>query len=176
MSITFSTDLPRPKGTVESPCICAQMGEGFTRMMRGEDSAEIRADLAQQAEPSCPLCQGTGVENTPVESTHTLNLANDNAARLLTALGLSPDYGQCSIADARRALLRARNRSHAYLVREDQTLYGAPCAQADGTVAMRPVRGFSAGLSLEALVERIGRFEAFVKGAAAAGATTITWG
>lgn len=176
MSITFSTNLPRPDGTTESPCLCAQMGEGFLRMMRGEDSVEIRADLAKQAEPACPFCRGTGVENTPVESPHTLNLANDNAERLLTALGLPADYGTCSIADARRAVVRARNTNHAHLVRADKTVYGAPCVQSDGTVAMRPVRVRSAGLSLEGLVERIDRFETFVKGAAAAGATDIRWG
>lgn len=176
MSITFSTDLPRPEGTRETPCLCAQMGEGFLSMMRGEDSAEIRADLARQAEPTCPFCRGTGVENTPVESSHTLNLANDNAQRLLSALGLSADYGKCSIADARRAVVSARNRNQAHLVREDATVYGAPCVQTDGTVAMRPVRVRSAGLSRQGLAERIDRFETFVRGAAAAGATQISWG
>lgn len=176
MSVTFSTNLPRPEGTTESPCLCAQMGEGFVRMMRGEDSPEIRADLAKQAEPSCPFCRGTGVEDAPVESPHTLNLANDNAERLLTALGLPTDYGQCSIADARRALVRARNTNLARLVREERTVYGAPCVRDDGTVAMRPVRLYSAGLSVEGLAERVCRFETFLQGAAAAGATEIRWG
>jgi hypothetical protein len=152
------------------------MGEGFMAMMRGQDSAEARADLAKQADPSCPFCSGTGVENVPVMTPHMLDLANDNAERLLTALGLSPDYGQCSIADARRALVRARNTSLGHLTRATEIVHGAPRVQSNGTVEMRPVRVHSAGLSVEGLVERIDRFEAFVKSAAAAGATQISWG
>jgi hypothetical protein len=176
MGITFSTNLPPPEGTVEVPCLCAQMGDGFILMMRGQDSIEVRADLAKQADPRCMSCGGTGVENTPVESPHHLDLCLDNARRLLAALGLAQDFGQCPVADARRALVRARNMNLGNLVRAEETTYGGPRVQEDGTVAMRPIRSHSAGLSVEGLVERIDRFESFVRSAVAAGATEIHWG
>jgi hypothetical protein len=144
-------------------------------MMRGEDSAEIRADLAQQADPTCLRCSGTGVELVPVESPHKLDLNMGNGPALLAALGWSGQYGECPIADARRALLRARNTDLSHLVRADETAYGAPRVQDDGTVAMRPVRCHSRGLTLDGLLERIARFESFVQNAAAAGATEIRW-
>lgn len=176
MSITFSTNLPRPEGTTVSPCLCAQMGLGFVRMMNGDDSAETRADLAREANPSCSQCAGTGVELVPMESPHQLNINLDNGMRLLAALGLPhEEHGTCSIADARRAVMRARNTNLGYLVRGEETLYGEPRRHADGTVEMRPVRVCSVGLSFDGLNDRISRSEAFVNGADAAGATQIHW-
>lgn len=176
MGITFSTDLPRPTGTYETPCLCAQMGEGFGRMMRGDDSPDVRANLAENADPACVLCTGTGVEHMPLPAPHTLDFCLDNGRRLLAALGLSEGDGQCAIADARRALLRARNTDLGYLVRADETAYGAPRVQDDGAIELRPLRLYSRGLSLEGLYDRIARFEAFVNDAAIAGATQVHWG
>jgi hypothetical protein len=102
MSITFATDLPHPPGTVESPCLCAQMAAGFVSMMRGWDDAEVRASVAAGADSACPSCRGSGVEHVPKEDPLSLNLANDNAFRLLALLGLPvAPAGECTIAEAR---------------------------------------------------------------------------
>lgn len=53
MSVTFAADLPGPPGTVESPCLCVQMAEGFSSMMRGQDTPDVRASLAAGAHPAC---------------------------------------------------------------------------------------------------------------------------
>jgi len=175
MGITFSTDLAAPEGTTESPCLCAQMTAAFLSMMRGEDSDEIRAELAREARPDCPQCEGKGVEREPVRSPHRLDM-NLHGFNVLRALGLAAEpYGQCTIAEARRALLRARNQDVRHLLSEDEVHYGAACEREDGAIELRPVRGHSKGLSRDDLARRVSAFEAFVRQAADAGAQVIHW-
>lgn len=175
MGITFSTDLARPEGTTESPCLCAQMTDAFLRMMRGEDSDGIRAELAAGADPACHMCSGSGVERSPVESPHRLEM-NLYGFRVLQALGFAPEpCGECSIADARRALLRAKNQDVTHLLSDDEKRYGAPRRNEDGAIELRPVRAHTRGLSRDDLFRRFHAFETFVRSAADAGATTIRW-
>jgi hypothetical protein len=142
MSVTFATELPGPPGTDDSPCLCAQMTTGFASMMRGHDTPEVRASLATGADPACPSC-GSGVERVPRGDPLRLNLANDNALRLLALLGLPmAPAGECTIAEARRALLRARNVDLGNYVREDEVVHGAARERADGAVELRPVRAW----------------------------------
>jgi hypothetical protein len=178
MSVTFSSDAPFKAWLKPEPCLCAQMGWGFPAMMRGEDSAEVRANLQEECRPDCLHCKGTGIEVVEETDAPSLNLANDNAARLLAILGLPCDEdGEVTIAESRRALMRARARQDLSLfTREGKTVYGAPRAQEDGSVELRPVRAQSFGLSAEGLRDRIERFGTFVEEAAARGARTIFWG
>lgn len=178
MSITFNSDAPFEARLKNEPCLCAQMGWGFLAMMRGEDSVEVRANLQEESRPDCPQCGGTGVEVVEETDAPSLNLANDNAARLLAAMDLPCDCdGEMTLAEARRGLMRARARQDlSQFVREETTVYGAPRAQEDGSVELHPVRAQSFGLSVEGLRDRIERFGAFVEAAAARGAQTIFWG
>jgi hypothetical protein len=129
MTITFATDLPPPQRTESSPCLCAQMTTGFVSMMRGHDGPGVQANLAAGADRACPSCQGSGVERVPRENPLSLNLANDNAHRLLSLLGLPvAPTGECTIAEARRAVLRARNVKVGSYAREDQVVHGAPAS------------------------------------------------
>jgi hypothetical protein len=175
MSLDFSTDLRAPRETVESPCLCAQMCEAWGRMYHGGASDEIRAELAREADSGCPHCRGTGIEMVPVESPHSLN-TNLYGYSMLRALGLPAEQsGECTIAEARRGLLRARNTDLGHLVEEEETTYGRPCADENGAIQLRPLRSHTRGLSLEDLDRRLNDFSAFVEGAAEAGATQIFW-
>lgn len=176
MSVTFATDLPGPRGTDDSPCLCAQMTAGFASMMRGHDTPEVRANLGTGALPACPSCGGSGVERVPREDSLRLNLANDNAFLVLALLGLPvAPAGECTIAEARRALLRARNRRVDRYAREDEVVHGAPCEREDGAVELRPIRVWVRGLSVDRLAGYVERLDTLVRDGAAAGATKIVW-
>jgi hypothetical protein len=176
MTITFATDLPRPPGTVESPCLCAQMTAGFVSMMRGLDTPEVRAGLAEGAAPACASCRGSGVERVPRENPLTLNLANDNAFRLLALLGLPvAPAGKSTLAEARRALLRARNGRVDHYAREDEVVHGTPSEREDGTVELRPVRAWIRGLGVDRLAGYVDQLEALVQSAGKRGAKELVW-
>jgi hypothetical protein len=145
-------------------------------MVRGEAASdELRAELRVAADPGCRQCSGSGMELEPIESPHSLQLGM-YGLRVLRALGFSGEpYGQCTIADAKRGLLRARNTDLGHLLEEDEIGYGRPCADGEGAIELRPVRRHLRGLSREDLIRRIDDFGTFVQRAAAAGATTIFW-
>lgn len=176
MTITFATDVPCHRGTESSPCLCAQMTAGFVSMMRGHDNPEIRADLAAGADRTCPSCQGSGVESVMREDPLSLNVANDNALRLLALLGLPVEpVGECPIAEASRAILRARNVKASSYVREDETVHGAPSERGDGAVELRPIRAWIRGLSVNRLTGYVERLDVLVRKGGEAGATKIVW-
>lgn len=176
MSVTFLSNAPGDKIRKTEPCLCTQMCGAFSAMMRGEDSPEIRASLRAEANPHCYMCHGEGVEVVTTSTAPELNLCNDNAKRLLAALGLDDIYGEISLPEARRAIIRAKNTNLEDLVRNEVVEYGTPRDNYDGTVEMRPLRYHSAPLTLEGLQERIERFAAFVEDSAKLGATQIYWG
>ncbi len=176
MSITFMTNLPGPRGTEDAPCLCAQMTAGFASMMRGLDTPAVRASLATGADPACPSCRGAGLERVPRENPICLNLANHNAFRLLALLGLPvAPAGECTIAEARRAILRARNVKVSSYVREDEVVHGAPREREDGAVELRPIRTWIRGLSVEGLAGYVERLDVMVRNGGEAGATKIVW-
>jgi hypothetical protein len=107
-----------------------------------------------------------------------------NAAALWPLLGLPlddggvPQDGEVSVPEARRALMRARARFERLapkLVRPTVITYGAPRAQEDGTIEIRPTRDLSFGLDEEGLAARLDRFATFVEALAERGATHIGW-
>jgi hypothetical protein len=176
MTITFATDLPGPQGTEESPCLCAQVTTGFVSMMRGHDTPEARVHLAAGADPACLSCGGSGVERVPREDPLCLNLANENAFRLLALLGLPvAPGGECTIAEARRAILRARNAKMGSYAREDQVVHGAPGEREDGAIELRPTRAWIRGLSVERLAGYVERLDALVRNGSETGATKLVW-
>lgn len=176
MSVDFATDLPAPEGTEESPCLCAQMCDAFFQMFRGAAvTPELRSELRTAADPGCPRCGGSGIEVEPVASPHRLNM-NQYGFTMLRALGLPAEpHGQCTIADARRALLRADNTDVRHLLVDDETTHRRPCADEDGAVVLRPVRSHVRGLSRADLARRLNDFRRFVQLAAEAGATVVYW-
>lgn len=169
MSITFRSDAHETTTTVEEHCLCAQMVEGFM----GNATPEA---LRAAANPRCLHCGGSGVEKVPTTDGPSLNFANANGIALLRALRLGMAYtGDLTIAEARRAIIRARASSLAPFVRLEEKLIGKPVERAPGVIEARPVRSFDAGLSEEGLSERIERFAAFVEASAARGAANIRW-
>lgn len=110
-----------------------------------------------------------------------LSVAGGNFAALSALLGLVSDDGECgdmTIAEARRAVMRARatfERKAPGLVREPSTEYGAPRTREDGSIELRPVRAVSGGLDLARLEGYVERFDALVQGLEARGATRIAW-
>lgn len=178
MSVTFYSNVTKKTVTEKlSPCLCAQMAESFSPAMDGNFSDAVRADLAANANPACPFCHGSGVEVETEDDAPRLNLANENAALLLLALGLRPElYGDTGIAEARRAVMRAWSRSDLTpFTREDRAVSGRPRANADGTVELRPLHIFSQGVTQDRLESYISRFAAFLEESANRGATTISW-
>ncbi len=108
-----------------------------------------------------------------------------NAAALWPLLGLPledghvPPGGEVSIPEARRALMRARasfRRVAPTLVRTTEIEYGAPRAQEDGTVELRPLCGVSFGLDEDGIAARLDRLAQFVEAVAERGATHVAWG
>lgn len=112
----------------------------------------------------------------PRENPLSLNLANDNAHRLLALLGLpGAPAGECTIAEARRAILRARNVKVGSYAREDQVVHGAPREREDGAIELRPTRAWIRGLSVERLAGYVERLDALVRNGDEAGAPKLVW-
>jgi hypothetical protein len=113
-----------------------------------------------------------------------VNWCNGNAVILLDLLGLEGDengslYGEVTVADARRAILRARatlDRRGPALERAPTVSYGAPRLADDGTIELRPIRSWSSGLDVAGMRTRVDAFERCVNALVERGATHITWG
>lgn len=178
MSITFNSNATLETLTVKTEaCLCAQGSELWTMNLTGA-SEETLCDLRAHADPACPMCKGTGVENRDDSDKPYVNWCNGNAYTMLKVLGLrGADGGSVAIAEARRAVIRATSRSdlNAY-ARPDECLYGAPRADENGAIELRPLRVVSMGLDVEAIQERITQFAEFVEESARRGATRIWWG
>jgi hypothetical protein len=115
-----------------------------------------------------------------------VNWSNGNAATLFDLLGLrgaradvdSDFTGEVSVAEARRAVIRARatlQRRGPALTRPEVAVYGAPRTLPDGVVELRPLRLWSAGLDVDDMRVRLHAFERCVNALALRGATHITW-
>lgn len=181
MSITFGSNATGYTSTAKlEPCLCAQFAQCFGDVLHGNMvTAQQRAELASQAHPDCYSCKGTGLETVETSNAPQVNFANTNAMDLLRAMGrVCPDcYGEMTLADARRGIMRALNRSDlSAFTREDEIAFGAPRDEEDGTVELKPVRMMSRGSSVADVKRRIADFQAFVEEVASRGATTITWG
>ncbi len=177
MSYTFTADVSDAQtSTKEEPCLCAQGAECFSDAFQNGVEPH-RAELAAEAWDKCLHCKGTGVESVENDDAPSLNLGNDNAVSLLGVLGLSTDcWGQVTLPEARRAVMRARARkSLSAFERSTETLHGAPRVNDDGTVELRPIRCHGFGLTEDGLRDRVERFAYFIEVAAARRATTITW-
>lgn len=169
MSITFRSDAPEATTLVKEHCLCAQMVEGFM----GDATPEA---LRAAANPRCLHCGGSGVEEVPTTDGPSLNFANANGIAILRALRLGMAYsGDITIADARRAIIRARAGKLEPFVRLEQKLIGAPIERSPGVIEARPVRSWDAGLSVEGVASRIDAFAAFVEASAERGAKNIRW-
>lgn len=110
-----------------------------------------------------------------------LNLCNANAFALLSLLGLDAEdsCGSCSLADARRGIMRARasfERRAPAFERAPAVEYAAPRTGTDGVVELKPIRYLSPGFDASDLLDRLDRFAVTVEALASRGATHITWG
>ena len=192
MSVTFSAfrlvTLPSSRRVrvnpgarlVESACLCAQDAPSWDMYLEGTDLLELR----EYAEETCVLCGGIGV--SPIEEGGIdFTLGNLNAAAFLALLGIDSEYlvGELSIAEARRATMRARARFDAVapvLVREGVDLVSprGTTVRADGVVELTGgrYRGNVGALELEDLEGYVQRFGLFVEAAARGGASSISWG
>jgi hypothetical protein len=116
----------------------------------------------------------------PIETPYgfpEINWNNGNAQALHQVLGLPGDWvmGECSLAVARRAVIRGRNLSLVPFERLEEEVCGVPRTEDDGTVTMRPVRFITFGLDVEGIRRRVEQFATFVEAVAARGGTTIHW-
>jgi len=109
------------------------------------------------------------------------NWHNGGARAVLDLLGLASPYlaGECTIANARRAVIRARAtfaRKAPQLTQEPQVIHGRPRERQDGTVELRPVRAVIGGIDEASLVRRLEQFADLTERAAERGAEVLTWG
>jgi hypothetical protein len=118
-----------------------------------------------------------------INGTCEVNWANANAAVMLGLMGFSGNdlyVGQEGLPEMRRALMLARARVESgragQMTREDRIVFGAPRAQDDGTMNLRPIRLMEVGLDLEGIRTRLDLFSAFLDEAAKLGADEIWWG
>lgn len=186
MSLRFACDVTVDGPERESACLCAQCMLGWP----GDDSlaldvSDMRVRLRRAAQESeketgvlCGFCRGTGVEKGRDDDEVAMNLASERGRALLRVLGLDPaPYGVLSLPEARRALVRARNRrSLASFATGPTETFGAPRRGPDGAVELRPVRVFSPGTSEASLLEYVDRFAELVEAATRRRATRILWG
>ena len=108
-----------------------------------------------------------------------VSFSADTAYRLFSLLGLDAHqfYGEVSLPELQRALMRARARlprDAATLARPERRLYGRP-RECRGVTELRPEIGFVGGIDEERLCDRLGDVAAFAEAAASAGATHIGW-
>ena len=169
MSITFDSDARATVSIRSEHCLCAQDAERW-------GSGAHPKDLENAADPNCSFCGGTGVETREVSDAPSLNYANANGIALLRALRLPADYsGELPLAEARRAVIRARSGSFEAFARPEDVRYGKPRREGN-VVEARPLRSFDAGLSADEVASRVEAFATFVEACAARGATKICWG
>lgn len=190
MSVSFSGNQDQTEAPLrDEACMCAQLSrrwlEAYDAVIDGHEiSADLREDLAKDADPKCHRCAGTGVEKVAApDYNQFFNLANGNARLLLGALGLECDdshdiYGSCDIATARRAIMRALNRSNLTTwTREGFKETRTRAVAGEGNVTeIRSSHVISCGLDEVGLRQRIERLSAFVEDIASKGATRLDWG
>lgn len=174
MSVTFASDAIFP-ATPAVSCSCAQNMPHLDEVLDVEAAerelpAELVAHVREHAYPGCPRCGGSGlVEGPPPAASY----AQCNTA-VLAVLGL-PEHGACSLPEARRAVIRARNRDLAPFTSPEEVEHGRPRPREDGTVELRPVRFIAFSIDAERLLRMVDRVEALVTRAGSAGASQITW-
>jgi hypothetical protein len=180
MGIQFTSNAPANETEHPEVCICSQMAPGWCYPCDHIDS--IRDELREYADPHCPLCGGSGVDNEKVSDLPEIDWNQGNALSLFLVLGLPVEdglpvpYGEMTLPEARRAIMRARGRGDLLpYAREEETQYGAPREGEGGVVELRPLRSFCQGLPVEGVKRRLNQFEQFVSESAARGATQIRW-
>lgn len=176
MGITIDSDAPRQFSMKDEPCLCAQMSEVFSDFFRGKDTPEIRADLKANANPNCPICKGTGVENVEQNDAPHMQLSGVNASLFFSLLGLDIEKGEATLPEARRGLMRASSRSDLKpFTRDEQITYGKPIEIEPGVIEMKPMRSLSLGLDEEKLKRYLETFAEFLNKISQLGAKKILW-
>lgn len=184
MSVSFTTNCQSEEYSEVEPCLCAQMASCFSEAFENKSALKFIDELKAEANPNCPFCKGTGLENSPKSDAPELNLANRNFAVLYDVLGLKKvlgrdfDYvGEMTLAQAKRALMFARN--HTTLKNfeiAEELIHGKPQNNEDGSVELRPLRHYDQGLSNEKLQSYIDRFAAFLQEVEERGGDMVYWG
>lgn len=180
MSLRFSPVVEEPGPDHEEACLCSQLMPGWPAVASGRvplSHPGVRGTLSEHADPECLRCFGSGVETVFGEDPVALNVAGDNGQVLLAVLGLKPEpYGELTLPEARRALMRARNRpSLASFARGDVEVRGPRGSRSDGAVELG-LRFRCGGLSEERIRQYLDRFEEIVRVAQERGADRIVWG
>jgi hypothetical protein len=159
MSVSFIVDSDTPRTSKVEPCLCAQMSPAWSDIFHGEsdDWASLRAD----ADPSCARCAGSGAERVEYDERPQVNLANENAAIVASALGIDLDggIGSMELATLRRGLVRARNVA----------------VPAEFRAGIAKGRLIMAGFSRDDLTAVLARLDGLVRDAQRLGATRIVW-
>ena len=175
MAMVFDTDLDFAN-TPRVSCSCAQLMPRFDEVLAVEAEErelpdELVAHVREHAFPGCACCGGSGLieGDRPHASFVQVNSA------VLGALGFTTDRGECTIPEARRALLRARNRRLAPFVVPGEVEHGAPRVHENGVVELRPVRFTSFEVDEDRLARMVDRIGEMVERLAAAGATKVRW-
>lgn len=174
MSITFTSNIPSDSTQVETCCLCAQGSDHWT--MKAPEDKDAREDLRANANPSCPLCHGTGIEVVEEPSVSSPNYANGNASLILQALGFPCEetemYGSSPIPEFRRACVRALAKGN-LKTREPYEYRGK--AQAVNGEIRRGVQVIASGIDQEGLTIRIQTLMDYAVSEQGKGATTINW-
>lgn len=176
MAIKFFSDLA-PSDAPAVSCLCAQLAPRMEEILAIELverplPLDVVEHLREHAVPQCVHCKGTGVHQGPPSHASYIEVPTV----VLAVLGLEDAHGEVGLPAARRALMRARNRRLAPFTHEGSTTYGPPCACEDGTIELRPVRIFDAGIDEGRIRDTVEAVHAFVERAADAGATLLRWG
>jgi len=184
MSVTFGCREERPGEYVRVVCLCAQEADRWGAAFRDPrllDDPAVQAELRGEADPECEHCEGSGVELEQPPDPAWFNVCNETARALFGALGVPSGgalgmLGELPLPEARRALIRARNRPLAPFLRAPSIVRGGPVFRGDGLIALSPLRSVDDGLSEEDLRHWLDRFGQLVEEAARRGAGSVCWG
>lgn len=177
MSVSFFSDAAFRTWATREPCLCAQGAPSFAEALLGGVTPAVEGDLPVDASPDCPWCDGTGVEEVEQDDAPVLCWSNDNALVLLRVLEVEAARDGLTLAEARRAVMRARScRDLSVFARGDEVVHSQPRDLGDGIVELHPVRGWSRGLDADDIWARVEAFAEFVEEVGRRGGTRIWWG
>lgn len=183
-SISFWSDAESEVKEVREPCFCVERaslsyGELTSMLNSGDPEKNKKAKeiLRMTSEEDCGGCGGTGFMTGTVINNQEITWSNTNALALLEILGLEPEYGgSMTIPEAKRAIMRAKNRSNLKKFERQDVDIRRHRKVDDEVTELNSPKFYSKGLSEADIKGKIDQFEGLVNKAESEGAENINWG
>lgn len=183
-SISFWSDAESEVKEVREPCFCVERADfsygELTSMLNSADPGKIKKaeeTLRRFGDSDCGGCNGLGFMTEEIRNEQGITWSNTNALALLEILGLEPEYGgSMTIPEAKRAIMRAKNRSNLKKFERQDVDIRRHRKVDDEVTELNSPKFYSKGLSEADIKEKISQFESLVNEAESEGAKNINWG